>query len=144
MQEIYMVTAGEYSAYSVIGVFTTQEKAQAFMTGKPISHEPPLFGYNEIEAIPVDMEIPPEIFGKLRYSVYMKKNGESVVYTDDEPNEILKPFESTLETNNDKHSSFFAPNEQYVYVSCSTISKDAAVKIANEIRVQKIAMGEFR
>lgn len=116
MPTSYVVTTGEYSSYSIRGVYSTREKADyaARLYGGDVEEY-------EIDALPDHPE------GMVNIYVFMEKDGKARTMHQDPDTEIRPPS--------------FYKGELHV----STWAKDEAhaIKIANEIRGQKIALNEW-
>jgi len=63
---VYLVSVGEYSDYSVEGIFSSRDKATEHMGGKPER-------FNEIEEFELDSRIP--IKWTTQWRVYLTKSG---------------------------------------------------------------------
>ena len=115
MTKIYVVTSGSYSSYRVHGVFTADKADYAARLYQ-----------GEAEEYAID-ELPDHPEGMLMFRVAMKKNGDSDV--------------SQKDPDDTGGRCSFSSGRLYVH----TWAKDAehAVKIANEIRGQKIAINEW-
>jgi hypothetical protein len=120
--KIYVVTSGSYSDYSISDVFSTKEKAQAYIDAYG-------GGYNHIEDYELDPEYKTAKPGYARYSVTMDRDGNvsrntrcTAIGLVDEEDELYwnrwnNVFQCTVEAKSDVH----------------------AVKIVNEKRTQYIA-----
>ena len=118
--KLYMVTDGRYSDYRVLGIFSTQEKADRAV--QLYASE------NDIEEIELD-EMPEAPKGMLYYLVRMDAQGESFVYRISVEHARAfdwQPCSTTM-------VSF------YVWASDET----HAVKIANEKRAMLMATGQW-
>ena len=116
MAKIYVVTEGEYSSYTIDGVYSTREKAD---------YAARLYG-GEVEEYEIDA-LPNHPEGMVNIYVFIKKDGTARTMHQNPDTEILPPS--------------FYHGELHV----ATWAKDDAhaIKIANEIRGQKIALDEW-
>lgn len=123
MKKAYIVTSGEYSDYSIDGVFSTQEKAEAY-----IAHWPD--GYREcrLEIFTVDHMVAKP--GYLFYSLTMREDG-SLVEIKSKPIPDTEPHQGLY--------GIWTEKRYGLYVSRLAKSEKAVIKIANEIRTQRIA-----
>jgi hypothetical protein len=122
MAIIYIVTSGEYSDYHILGTFSTKEIAEDFIAllGEPEYSE------RRIEEFELDFS-EADYKGKKVFLVRMAKNGDT---------------KEVVTTDSWHNSDFFDMNGHFGrYV----IARDAqhAVKIANERRIQLIAMDRW-
>jgi hypothetical protein len=121
MNNVYIVTSGEYSAYCISAVFSEKELAQKYID----SFEKPKWDSYFIEEYDLNPYAKEIKKGYLPYFVKMSKNGDCIDVrinkTDGlEYNELL------LDSNNNVRFSLFAKDEKH------------AIKIANEKRIQLI------
>lgn len=127
---VYLLAAGEYSDYHVVGVFSDMGKAHRLIKDYPNE------GWHEIHEVVVDCAdaIPTGL--KLHY-VRMEYNGNSNIYRS-VPDMYMKDIEDyklRLNTENSRHIVL----EGYVLAK----DKRHAAKIANEKRAQLIASGAW-
>ena len=123
MKKAYIVTSGEYSDYSIEGVFSTQEKAEAYIASKTWGYSQPL-----IEIFTVDHMVAKP--GYSFYSLTMREDGslveiKSKPIPDDEPSQGL--------------CGIWAEKQYGLCVRRLAKSEAAVIKVANEIRTQRIA-----
>jgi len=125
---IYVVTSGEYSAYGIEGVFSTKEKAQAFVdaiTEAEAAGRLGLDGPRQIEEILLDAG--PVERGERPWRVLMRKDGSVVE---------VRQYEC--------YDNLFAPPGEVAPAGLDTVcfARDEAhaIKIANERRAMLIAM----
>lgn len=127
-KKVYILTSGSYSDYHIVGV--TDDKNLA----DNISEK----WYTDIEEYElIESETWPIIKDKNRYSLAMDKEGDTVYIHNSDP-------------VNDTNTSLILENVKsrgveftYLYIECWATSEEHAVKIANEIRTQLIASGEW-
>lgn len=134
MKTIYAVNFGAYSDYTVVGLFSTKEKAQEFMDAVP-------YEYNEIE----EYELDPDTANLVRkgYEVWvvaMLRDGtcEDVRKLDLSPRQV--PCTAYIQGPH-----FSSGKNMPSRLIANVMAKDEkhAVKIANEKRVAMIASGEW-
>ena len=148
MKNIYIVTAGEYSDYHIVAVFSTEEKANAFCA---------MFKSREfmVEDYEVDAKVEATNKGLKQYHVNMNKDGSLFagwwnnptgisLYKDES---LLDNFQTTdylLDSNfNKRYNDPTIPKELFLGVICWAKDKKHAIKIANERRAQYIALGKW-
>lgn len=127
---VYLVTAGSYSDYCVLGVYSTPELAAdaklQFNTD------------NDVETFELDV-VPDHPPGLFHYNVYMDRNGDTVT-------DGTRWFPAQVErvAVNSAYAEW-CPYGDGRTVRFAVWATDAvhAVKIANERRVQLIASGEW-
>ena len=126
MEKVYLISRGSYSDYSVVGAFSTKEKAEQFIKEAKETEQVGCYQLNdEIEELGIDCLTTPK--GLHPYTVYFNK--EKVISTHpsyvEEMQTVIKPYGYA------KQLSCWAKDEQH------------ATKIANEIRVQLIALNQW-
>lgn len=122
MATAFMVTEGCYSDYHVVGVFTTREKAEYFVSLFPDGQQP------DIEEVEIDA-VDGFPVGRRCYSVRFDKDGHSTA-KQDEPrvvDESCWPYGDGIN----------------MITRCWATSEAHAIKIANERRAMAIAMGTW-
>lgn len=124
MKQIYIVTLGSYSDYNIEGVFSTMEKAQAYIDAYTGSY------INEVEVYTIDYMTPQP--GKSFYTLTMGEDGA-----------VLAMKSGPIADSYDRDLTVLRPDwatRKYV-LQVSRYSKSEAhvIKIANELRVQRIA-----
>lgn len=134
MGKVYIVSEGSYSAYCVVGIFTSRELAEKM---KSVMREA-----NDIEEFPID-ELNPKIAQgyKLYYVECMDRDGNcGQIYLGDgyDYNEVLY----NMNNKNYGRGHHNRENEEQ-YWNFTIWAKDEthAVKIANEYRIQLIETG---
>jgi hypothetical protein len=123
MATAYMVTQGRYSDYGVVGVFTTREKAEAFMALFPPQRDELRIEEVELDAldgVPV---------GRRPFKVKFDKEGNST----SKPCDPVGMEEYCRAYGDDVHMT----------TDCWAADEQHAVKIANERRVMAIASGDW-
>lgn len=128
---VYVVTTGSYSDYGIRGMFSTKEKAQAFIEA---THHGDV---NDIEKYRLDANSEDIQRGLSPWRVLMAKDG-----TVRRAGLASYDFDSGCEW----WCSFPRSPESVVELSCTCWAKDEqhAIKIANEKRAQIIAMNLWR
>ena len=135
-KSVWMVTSGEYSDYSVNGVFSTRELAQDYADA--FSHD----GYGG------EMYVSEETLDPGNTSFHKMGRKVHRVIMDRDGNTRLVALGKNYElTDNESCSYLFNSNHSMtdivLDVSCWATDEKHAVKIANELRAQKIASGEW-
>ena len=129
MSKIYLVTQGSYSDYRIVGAFSTEENAskvvEALHTGN---------SWDDADVEVYDLDSVQVKEGHRNYRVWMKENGDSEVMRgngvdDEQPSEY---FVNSRYVFNETPRTYLRINR---YVQ----SEEAAVKIANELRVRWLA-----
>lgn len=136
-KSVWMITSGEYSDYGVVGVFSTQELAQEYKDAFNSSNYGNELYIEEIFLDPGNTSF--HKMGRVVYRVMMDRDGNTQEISRDE-NRRLCDSESQANLINSDWSTM----GQRLYVLCWATDEKHAVKIANEIRVQKIANGEWK
>ena len=70
LRKVWLVTSGEYSDYSVEGVFSTKENAEAFIKAFPKQYD----SYHEPEEWPLDMGVDKIAKGLKSFRVFLDFN----------------------------------------------------------------------
>jgi len=119
MKRVYVVSVGEYSDRHTEAIFSTRDKAKAFMRAIPNR------GYNDIEEWPVDKHTYPRPDGLVPYRISMGRDG-SVAWCYREAN---------------GEPARFMPEAYPPHVCGIVMARDKrhAIKIANDMRRQVIA-----
>ena len=125
---IYLVSDGEYSDYTVLGIYSTKEKAQEAME---------LYAANYIEEFEIDY-LPPHPPGELRWTVYMKDDGSVMEAKRASPSETFKKLESFRFS-----SECLWPKTDGRTLIFWARDKEHAIKIASEKRREMIVSGEW-
>lgn len=139
MSEVYLVTKGEYSDYRVEAVFSTKENAERFMAKFPNSG---WGGYNEIEVYSLDEHISEIERGLIFFRVEISRDGDTLSI------EQTSPAYQSGDPIPDGWRPYYyrggsiSGRQEIKWRPFYTWAKDEqhAVKIANEWRVQMIAM----
>ena len=139
MNKIYLVTEGSYSSYGVVAAFSTREKAEGLvelMRDDKRRDDPCVEEY----------ELDPEYGDYEVWKVCMKIDG-SLIDTPNKSQEIL-PFSPIYNVLKMSHFDKKSRTEKidYLYLNYCAIckSKEQAIKSANEIRTQLIALDRWR
>lgn len=134
--KVFMVTEGSYSDYSILAVFSTKEKAEEAREALDLE--------NEIEEYEMDAPSAEIIHYRntkeKRYSVYMDEAGNTsnVYKISDIGNKEIK---STFEV---REGDRYTGRNTHIYAEVFAQSKEHAIKITNEKRVQFIALNKWR
>lgn len=137
IEEVYIVTKGDYSDYSIYGVFLDKELAEEFAA--QISNDSDS-GYVRTDKIKKELSFPKGFRG---YRVEMDIEGNSTVY--------LEEMRENLENNSYEEIGFtnYPVDESwtktgiYNFYVLTDKGKEGAIKIANERRIQMIAENRF-
>jgi len=139
--KVWLVAEGQYSDYSILGVFSTREKAQEYcevMAGVASWRSPYIDDYStddgsmEVDALVGITEVRKS--GKKPYRVFMRKNGVA---------EVKQPWRGEQVAV----SSWYIYSGNAGLTMCATIwanDEDHAVKIANEYRSAVIAANRWK
>jgi hypothetical protein len=128
MNKVYVVVSGEYSDYGIEAIFSTREAAEEYMKVVTLSYSPAIEEW--------DIDVPRD--GWYITTVTMKKDG--AIYGSPSTNKKYR-FDS-----DDNHFQFVyseLPDGPYILVHVRTESVTKAVKTANEVRGQLIALGRW-
>lgn len=129
-KSVWMITSGEYSDYGVVGVFSTKELALEYKDAFNTSNYFHELYIEEMILDPGNTSF--HKMGRVVYRVMMDRDGNT--------QEIARDYNYRL-----TDSEFSANIVDYkLYVLCWATDEKHAAKIANEIRVQKIANGEWK
>ena len=132
---VYVVTRGSYSDYTIIAVFSSQEKADKFLEDNPgVKRDD-----GDVTEWSIDQEyvtVPP---GMRYFQIEMLRDG-TVKHIHDHTEKWSGDYHS-------EKSAVYSPSlgeeHQHLYVCCFARDEQHAVKIANEKRAQSIANGEW-
>lgn len=129
MDKIYVVTSGDYSDYGIDAIFTSEELAQAFINGfKERSYQE--FRIEEHKLNPYKNEIRKGYFA---FFVRMQKDGVcKEVYKSDSAYGFNGGIDYGFDINNGMCCHVFAKDDKH------------AVKIANEKRIELIALNKWK
>jgi hypothetical protein len=122
-KKIYIITTGDYSDYSIEGVFDSEEKADRYLEAFPTSDAT----IEAHEVNPYDEDIQA---GYRTYEVVMDRQGG--VISARQSNEPSYYAETLMSLDEKRLSS-----------RAFTKSKERAIEIANERRIQMIADGKW-
>jgi len=128
-EKVYLVTVGEYSAYEVLAVFTTREKAEQFLVIVPAT-----MTYNDdpkIEECPLDPSFPHLKPGWAFWHVRMGADGSVL----DACRQATRYYLDPEPTSGEQSWSYF---DQLGWGSATVYAPDqaAAIKIVNEQRAR--------
>lgn len=126
---VYLVTAGDYSDTHVVGVFSTQEKADQVASIYPD-------GDACVRAVDVDAD-PGFPKGKQLYMVSMNRQGDTIATERSAPNGY--PIDKRCWLG----QSYQTPKQVVMRTKCWAGNEHHAVKIANERRSMLIALGKW-
>jgi hypothetical protein len=140
MDKIWIVTDGDYSDYHIVGVFSTEERANEFVEVES----------GVVEEYMID-ELCEAVYLKLNknyscYRVDMTLNEGDLLFTN------IDPYSNVVGSDNDLTVFVFPPkheNKKFAgkkIFSIRVMAKDEkhAIKIANERRTEYIATGDLR
>lgn len=123
MKEMYLVSSGSYSDYKVEAIFTTLEKAEAYIKGfKKNDDCYSDDGYNDIKKIRVNPSFKQIVY--ILWLVEMEKNGEVIDCEKLDTRPMHGDYIDFCDTG---------------YFVVDAIDKESAIKIANERRAYLIA-----
>ena len=130
--KVYVVTAGKYSDYHIVAIFTDEKVANKY-------NEEMLLNDNSVLTMETDV-VEESPVGLYPYEVYMEYDGTVAILhrisIDD-----FKPCENLI---NFKHGVKHGDkNENYLKALVYAKDKEHAVKIVNEKRTQMIARNEW-
>ncbi len=131
---IYVVTSGDYSDYSVDGVFDQRDMAQEFVDRIPGAR---------IEEYSLNPAVPEIRAGFSAFSVYMLRDGSllqdlgDLGYWTSRPEASIVPPEVSIRWANRFRG------RAVLYCTCWARDAQHAVKIANEHRAQFIALNQW-
>lgn len=137
---VYLVTDGEYSDYRVKGVASTMEIAEEM---KKLNG-----ALNDIEEYNMD-ELPPHPAGMYHYRVPMDRDGGVSAPKHGLGGVRLMECDDDTRTTRAKYYMEHAPiysrddKERGLVVECWARDEKHAIKIANDIRTQVVASGEW-
>lgn len=133
--KVWMVSAGRYSDYGIVGIFSTKEKADAFVqrhqdiTGSDRTYGPDLNGVEEVEVDAYDN-------GMVAWTVLMQRDGAVLRCTAECWDVNTTPTPSAwVYIEYSKRDDWHAA----IKVDCWARDREHAIKIANERRIMRIA-----
>lgn len=129
--KIYLVSAGDYSAYGIDALFSSYDKAQAFIDevcGERIEEY-------ELDPPNVDMKRK----GYKLWFITMKRDGSVLCCNDQSFRGDLVDTSGELEINDSCSGKY----RDIAYARLWAKSEEHAIKIVNEKRAQMIAMGKW-
>lgn len=131
---VYVVTSGSYSDYGIVGIFSTKEKAEEFMGGRPDK-------FNGINEYDVDSLPPKKWVTKYRY--FLRLNGErhegsvdsTIEEEEDQPVEVSVGERGYGETEKPTiYDGSYRPSGWNWFNGFSYVSLEHAKKLAVEQR----------
>jgi hypothetical protein len=138
MAKIFAVNRGQYSDYSVVALFSTEEKAKEFM--KTFNGDDEYYQYNNIEEYELDSEAPRLVKdGYFVWSIMMDRDGNVTRINKKDPPDAYDFGE--LNKGNVWKNGITGLSLFHNYVLAK--DKKHAIKITNEKRAQLIAMGKW-
>ena len=126
--KVYLVSDGEYSDYTILGIYSTQEKAEEACVQYDAKY---------IEEWDVDV-LPPHPPGELRWTVYMKDGGNVTKVQRSSASEKFKKLDSFRFS-----SEGLWPKTDGRCLTLWARDEDHAIKIASEKRREMIVSGEW-
>lgn len=127
---IYIVTEGSYSDYTIKAVFDDKELADKYAS---VYHDA------DVEEYDINSEADKVKQGLILYSLKMLKDGTATdIYT--------RGYDTLKETQSSIHGGYVSGSLEhvlYLYVRCLAKDEQHAIKIANEIRLQRIAGNQW-
>lgn len=130
---IYVVTAGSYSEYGIEAIFGTKELAQVFIDGIINPYDA-----MRIEEWELDPHIKDLKKGRKAYRVTISKEGEVKEVANESSTYILNKAEYGFPPG-----ISFQDNKKIMNYSCWADDEKHAIKIANEKRIQFIALNKW-
>lgn len=127
--KIYVVTTGGYSEYSIDSLFSTKKLAQDYID----LHEGSYTDFNDIEEYELDSELPRMQTGLFKYDITMTKTG----------NVDKIAVRPVLSKTKNSFNIWAILGVVKLYCTIITKSKEHAIKIANDTRVQLIANNQW-
>ena len=120
---VYLVSDGEYSDYSILGIYSTKEKAEEALA---------LYAAKYIEEWEIDV-LPPHPPGELRWIVNVQDSGNILSVEPASAEEKYVAFKS--------FRKWLEPDTRILILWAR--DKDHAIKIASEKRREMIVSGEW-
>lgn len=137
MSEVYIVSSGDYSNYSVRGVFSSMEKAERWMKTCGGS-------FNEVEEMELDEGYSEIDRGLALFSVRICKSGDVISVGSGGYPSLVKPIDcwtarETFYEGFKNREVIYEPKDHRATVYVWATDKAHAVKVANEKRIQALA-----
>lgn len=133
--KVYVVTSGQYSDYRIVAIFSTQDKADAFIhatqAGREYSDLNSHIAVYEVDEADGDTQHIER--GEWFYTAKMERNGNSHVYESDD-SEQPRIEEAHFERWGQRGNT-----STTLVVSRWSTSEEAVVKVANDLRAQHLA-----
>lgn len=138
MKQIFIVTSGEYSDYSIIACFSTEKKAKDFMkyfSGLSKWNSP------RVEVYGLDLSVIEQAEkGYTVYRIVMLRDGSIESIKDEGPDYLYRGSHYYVWFRQaHRHNS---PPDAIVVDACAK-TREQAIKIANDFRAQSIAQNEW-
>lgn len=134
MKQLFIVTSGEYSDYSIIACFSTEKKAKDFMkyfSGLSKWNSP------RVEVYELDPPVIEQVEkGYTVYCIVMLRDGGIESIKDEGPDDLYRGSHYYVWFRHD------SPPDAMVIKACAKTRKQA-IKIANDLRAQSIAQNEW-
>lgn len=124
LMKIYLVSTGNYSNYGILAAFSTEEKAKELLA---------ILKKDSDECGIEEYELDPEVGDFTQYSVFMKKDGSLLGKTYTAKVYFPTPSHAWSTVDSDHPEGYM----NYVVIAKS---EEQAIKSANEVRAQAIAM----
>jgi hypothetical protein len=124
MNNVYVLTAGEYSGKSIVGIFSNKKLAEKMKEATDDA--------NEIEEFPID-DVPSKVLmGYKYYTIYMDRNGNSKIY-------MQTPFSEYNKNQYYFTDDFNEEKTREIVFELWAKNEKQAIKMSNEYRAQIIA-----
>jgi hypothetical protein len=135
---VYAVNKGEYSDYRVVGLFSSMALAEKYMAAFPASGYD---AYNDVKLFELDATLTEIDLGLIPFRVQMRRDGWVLGVKEANPEYMFDDAERWNINNFTIGKPVRLPKEEW-WTSFYVWAKDKghAIKIANERRIQKIAL----
>lgn len=130
MTTIYAVTSGSYSDYSICGVFSSKERAQAYIDAGSLER---YTDYNDIEEYVLDECVDEISRGLFPFRVIMYKDGSVHEVAPTTPQIDKAQYVHWMDR------AYWSPPQPWANFYVWAEIREGAVKIANERRIQALA-----
>lgn len=132
MTTIYVVTSGQYSDYSIRGVFTTKENAQAYINAFSAKYSE----FNDVEEYELDQWVDEISRGLIHWRVIMYRDGSLHEVEKSEYPGFGGDFEKGVHWMD---RAYWNPTQPWANFYVWSETQEAAIKIANERRIMALA-----
>ena len=139
MKEVYLVTRGRYSDYSVYGVFADKDLATEYAEQLTSRWDDARVEPRPLHTSVDDLMAP---IGFRAYEVNMDQDGNSH-YHRDEITDEYKDRDGYEELDWANNNGTYTKTGRYVFYIVTDKGEEGAIKIANERRIQMIANGTW-